>query len=182
MSIAALAIPTLETERLILRPHREADFEAMLAVWQDPVVRRHFHGELMSREEAWGRFLRNFGMWAVKGYGVFAIEEKATCEYVGTVGTFEVRREMTPRIEDMPEAGWTLAARFHGRGFATEAAKAALAWTDAKLGNPAMFCIVAPANFASLRVAEKCGFKSWYETTYRDDPVLVMQRPPGGES
>jgi RimJ/RimL family protein N-acetyltransferase len=181
MSIADLAIPTLATERLILRAHRESDFEAMLAVWQDPVVRRHFHGGPMSREEAWGRFLRNFGMWAVKGYGVFAIEEKATGEYVGTIGTFEVRREMTPRIEDMPEAGWTLAARFHGRGFATEAAKAALGWTDERLGNPAMFCIVAPANTASMRVAEKCGFKSWYETTYQDEPTLVLRRPPGGE-
>lgn len=181
MPIADLAIPTLETERLILRAHRGADFEAMLAIWQDPEVRRHFHGGPMSREEAWGRFLRGFGMWAVKGYGLFAIEEKGTGDYVGMIGTFEVKREMTPRIEDMPEAGWTLAARFHGRGYATEAAKVALAWTDAKLGNPAMFCIMAPANTASLRVAEKCGFKRWYETTYRDDPTLVMQRPPGGK-
>lgn len=180
MAIEALAIPTLETERLILRGARETDFDAMLAIWQDPVVRRHFHGGLMSREEAWGRFLRSYGMWALRGYGLFAIEEKASGTYVGMVGAFEVRREMTPPIENMPEVGWTLAARFHGQGYATEAARAALAWADLRLGYPEMFCIVAPANLASVRVAEKCGFRHWYDTIYETAPTLVMKRAPGG--
>lgn len=177
MSIDALAIPTLETERLILRGARENDFEAMLAMWQDPVVVRHFHGAPMTREECWRRLLRNYGMWALRGYGLFAIEEKASGAYVGTAGAFEVKREMIPPIEDMPEVGWTLAARFHGRGYATEAVRAALAWTDARLGHPEMFCIIAPANEASIRVAEKCGFRRSHETTYEDAPTLVLKRP-----
>lgn len=171
-----LDIPTLETERLILRSHREEDFEALLAMWQDPVVSRHFHGRVMTREDCWGRFLRGFGHWALRGYGLFAVEEKASRDYVGLVGAFEVRREMTPRRDDMPEAGWTLASRFHGLGYATEATAAALAWTDTKLGYRDMFCIVDPANLASIRVAEKVGFAPWYDTVYAEAPTLVMQR------
>jgi RimJ/RimL family protein N-acetyltransferase len=178
MSIADLAIPVLATERLILRGHCEADFEAMCAIWQDPVVVRHFHGKPQTREDIWAKLLKGFGMWALKGYGMWAVVDKQTGDYAGTVGTFEVRREMVPRIDDLPEAGWTLAPRFHGRGYATEAMRAALAWTDAKLGHPAMFCIVAPANSASIRVAEKCGFECWYETTYQDDPTLILRRDP----
>lgn len=170
--------PTLETDRLILRGHREADFENMLAMWQDPVVQRHFHGEPMSREDAWTRFLKGLGMWLLRGYGIFAIEEKVSGAYVGMTGAFEVRREMTPRIDDLPEAGWSLAARFHGRGYATEATRAALAWMDRQLGGPAMFCIMVPENLSSIRVAEKCGFVRSHETIYKDEPTLVMQRPP----
>lgn len=173
-----LAIPTLETERLILRGHREADFENMLAMWQDPVVQRHFHGGAMSREDAWTRFLKGLGMWSLRGYGIFAIEEKASGAYVGMTGAFEVRREMEPRIDDLPEAGWSLAARFHSQGYATEATRAALAWMDRALGGPAMFCIVVPENVPSIRVAEKCGFVRSHETIYKDEPTLVMMRPP----
>lgn len=172
-----LAIPTIETERLILRAHREADFEPLLAMWQDPVVRKFFHGGPMTREEAWGRFLRGFGMWAFRGYGLFAVEEKASGAYAGLVGAFEARREMDPRLDDMPEVGWTLAAAYHGKGYATEAVRAALAWTDQTLGYPEMFCIVAPTNYASIRVAGKCGFRAWYDTVYDNLPTLVMKRP-----
>jgi RimJ/RimL family protein N-acetyltransferase len=77
----------------------------------------------------------------------------------------------------MPEAGWVFAQRFHGKGYATEAMLAALAWADAALSHPAMFCILAPENTASIRVAEKCGFRPWYETTYHDHPTAVLQRP-----
>jgi len=182
MAISDLNIPVLETPRLILRGHRREDFDSMVPIWQDPAVVKHFHGRAMTREDIWGRFLRGFGMWVVNGYGLWAVEDKATGAYAGTVGAFEVKREMTPSVEDMPEAGWTFAARFHGKGYATEAMQAALKWTDTALKHPAIFCIVAPENTPSLRVAEKCGFKPWYETTYQEHPTLVFQRPPGGVS
>lgn len=181
MPISDIAIPVLETPRLILRGHKLEDFEPMIAIWQDPIVVHHFHGLALSREDIWGRFLRGFGMWVVNGYGLWAVEEKDSGDYVGTVGTFEVKRDMDPPLEDMPEAGWTFASRVHGRGYATEAMKAALAWTDTKLGNPRMFCIIAPGNTPSIRVAAKCGFKPWYETTYKNDPTLVFLREAAAE-
>ena len=176
MTIADLNIPTLETGRLILRSHRLEDFDACVAIWQDPVVRKHFHGPGLTREDIWGRFLRGFGMWAVMGYGAWAVEEKETGNYIGTVGVFEVRRDMMPNMEGTPEAGWTIAAHAHGQGYATEAGRAALDWVDEKLSHPRTFCIVAPENRPSIRVAEKLGFRPAGETTYKDEPTLVFLR------
>jgi len=173
-----LNIPVLETPRLILRSHKLDDFDTAVAIWSDPAVRKHFGDRPFTREDQWARFLRQFGMWAVMGYGSWAVEEKDTGDYIGTVGVFEVKRDMTPSMEGTPEAGWTLAARCHGKGYATEATKAALAWTDTKLGHPRMFCIIAPANGPSIRVAEKCGFHYWQETTYENKPTLVFIRDP----
>ena len=168
-------IPTIETERLILRGHRLEDFGTTVKIWSDPVVRKHFGDRPFTREDIWGRFLRQFGMWEVMGYGAFAVE-KETGDYVGTVGLFEMRREIEPNMEGVPEAGWTFAAHTHGKGYATEATAAALAWSDLKLGQPRMFAIVAPANKASIRVAEKCGFRYWRDTTYKDDPTRIYIR------
>ncbi len=171
-----LHIPVLETPRLILRGHRLEDFETSVAIWNDPVVCRYFHGTPMTREDIWGRLLRTFGMWAAFGYGSWAVEEKETGDYVGRVGVAEVKRDLDPALEGMPEAGWALASRVHGKGYATEATRAALAWIDTRLGNRRMFCIIVPENFASIRVAEKCGFQFWKETTYKDEPTLIFLR------
>ncbi|MDE2494586.1 MAG: GNAT family N-acetyltransferase [Alphaproteobacteria bacterium] len=171
-----LNVPVLETPRLILRGHTLDDFEASTAIWSDPVVCRFFHGGPMTREDIWGRLLRTFGMWAAFGYGSWAVEEKETGDYIGRVGVAAVQRDLDPALEGMPETGWTLASRVHGRGYATEATQAALAWTDGRLGNPRMFCIIAPQNRASIRVAEKCGFRFWRETTYKAEATLILLR------
>jgi len=173
-----LKVPTLETPRLILRGHRLEDFEALVALYSDPIVTAHFHGQEISREDCWSRLLRHLGHWAAFGYGIWAIEEKETGAYVGATGAFDVRREMDPPLKDMPEAGWTLASRVHGKGYATEATRAALAWTDAFLNHPKMFCIIARENIASIRVAEKCGFRYWRDTLYKDEPTLIFLRDP----
>lgn len=176
MAISDLNIPVLETPRLILRAHAREDFEQMLPIWQDPVVMRHFHGASLTREDLWGRFLRAMGNWVVNGYGMWAVVDKASGDYAGIVGCFEMKRELEPRIDDMPEAGWTFAARFHGRGYATEAMQAALGWMDAQRRFGPIYCITAVENTPSMRVAEKCGFTPWFDTTYQGDATKVFKR------
>jgi len=176
MSPASLDIPVLETPRLILRGHRLEDYEAMVAIWTDPIVRKHFHNRPSTREDVWAQLLRHFGCWSALGYGMWAIEEKQSGEYVGTAGVFEVKRDVDPAVKDMPEAGWTLASRVHGRGYATEAMSAALAWIDERLGCPGLFCIITPGNVPSIRVAEKCGFSPFKETIYKGEATLVFVR------
>jgi RimJ/RimL family protein N-acetyltransferase len=173
-----LKIPTLETPRLILRGHRIDDFDAMVALYDDPIVMAHIHGQEFTREDRWSRLLRHLGHWAAFGFGLWAIEEKETGAYVGATGAFNLKRDMTPPMEDMPEAGWTLASRVHGRGYATEATLAALAWTDTFLNHPRMFCIIATENRPSIRVAEKCGFRLSGETLYKNEPTLIYLRDP----
>ena len=179
MSTLAFDIPVLETPRLILRSHKLEDFEATVEIWSDPIVRKHFGARPFTREDLWARFLRQFGMWAVMGYGAWAVEEKSSGAYIGTVGVFDVKRDFEPpepSLAGLPEAGWTLSPRVHGRGYATEAAQASIAWADRHFGRIRIWCIIAPANTASIRVAEKSGFRYWKETAYKDDPTLIFLR------
>ena len=174
--MTTINIPTVSTERLILRAHRLEDFETTVKIWQDPIVRKHFGARPFTREDIWARFLRQFGMWDVMGYGSFAVELKENGEYIGTVGVFEVRRDMEPNMEGTPEAGWTFASHIHGNGYATEAARAALDWTDKALGNPRLFAIISPENIASVRVAQKLGFTHWRDAVYQNDSIGIWLR------
>lgn len=168
-------IPTLETPRLRLRAHTAADFSDSCALWADPEVVRYTLGKPATREEVWSRLLRYLGMWALLGYGYWVVEERETRAFVGEVGLCNLRRELTPPLGDLPEVGWVLSPVYQGKGYATEAAKAALAWASAPpLAAPRVGCIVHAENAPSLRVAAKLGFLPSHTTTYRDSPTVVL--------
>ena len=168
-------IPTIETERLILRPHRLADFDAFAAVWADPDVVRFITGTPMSRENSWARMLRVIGMWHLMGFGFLAIEEKATGQLLGEAGFQDMRREFEPSIEGTMEIGWALTPAVHGRGYATEAVGALIAWHDAHFPDRRMTCIISPENAPSLRLAEKLGFREFARADYHG-PIVVLSR------
>jgi RimJ/RimL family protein N-acetyltransferase len=64
----------------------------------------------------------------------------------------------------------------HGKGYATEAVSAVLAWGDAHFSDPRTMCLIHPDNAASIRVAQKCGFREWRRATYRSEPTIVFER------
>lgn len=169
-------VPPLETARLRLRGHRADDHDALLAIWSDPVVVRYIGGRPSTRQEAWLRLLRYPGLWCVLGYGYWAIEEKSSGRCIGDIGYADFRREIEPSLEGMPELGWVLAADSHGKGYASEALAAVLAWGQAHLGDHTAVCIIDPDNAASIRLAEKAGFALRQQTTYMGDPVLLFTR------
>ncbi len=145
-----LEVPVIETQRLRLRGHRPEDFADCAAMWGDPVVTRYIGGKPLSEEEAWGRTLRGVGHWAWLGFGYWVVEEKATGSFAG-----------------------------HGKGYATEAVRAALAWgdenikrADSALGRTV--CIIHPEHTRSIRVAEKCGFKELLRTTCKGEPTILF--------
>lgn len=170
------AVPVLRTPRLTLRAHTIADFGECAALWADPLVTRHIGGRPSSPEEVWARLLRYAGLWALLGYGYWAVTETVTGRYAGDVGLADFRREVTPPL-GAPEVGWALAPWSHGRGFATEAVLAALSWSDAHLAEPRTVCLIDPENVASVRVAEKAGFKPSGRAVYKERETLVFQRP-----
>lgn len=67
--VPTLAVPTLETERLILRGHGVDDFGDSAAMWAEPEVVRHIGGRPFTREESWSRLLRYIGHWSALGFG-----------------------------------------------------------------------------------------------------------------
>ena len=113
-------IPTLETERLILREGRESDFETLVAFYADEEASKPVGGPL-NRAQAWGRTAFNRGHWALRGYGNWALEEKATGDYAGWAGLWfpEGFPEPRDRLLHRPVASAL-------SGYAREAARAAL--------------------------------------------------------
>jgi RimJ/RimL family protein N-acetyltransferase len=164
----------IETERLRLRAHGLEDFEPCTAMWGDPDVARFIGGRPSTREESWGRLLRYAGLWALLGFGYWAVEESATGAFVGDVGFADFKRAIEPSLEGLPEMGWALSPAFHGKGYASEAVAGALAWADARFERTA--CIITPENEASIRVALKTGFREALRTSFRDDPTILYYR------
>jgi RimJ/RimL family protein N-acetyltransferase len=171
-------IPILETARLELRPHCLDDFPHCAAMWADPRVTQYIGGKPLTEEEAWTKFLRYAGHWRLLGFGYWAIEEKATGNFVGELGFADYKRELQPSLNGTPEIGWVLASRAHGKGYATEGVRAALAWGDVHFQSARTACIIAPENLASIRVAEKCGYQDPQPASYKGKPVLMFVREP----
>jgi RimJ/RimL family protein N-acetyltransferase len=168
----------LETERLLLRRHRLDDFEALAALWADPRVVQHISGKPSSASDSWARLLRYAGHWSLLGYGFWAIEEKASGRFVGGLGFADFKREIEPPLA-APEMGWVLAPWAHGRGYATEAVRGALAWGLARFGPVEIACLISPENAASLRVAEKAGFREKRRLTYLGGPTILLSSTLG---
>lgn len=174
-------VPIIETERLRLRAHRPEDFADCAAMWADPDVTRFIGGRPLTEEDVWARLLRYVGHWSWMGFGYWAIEEKATGSFAGDMGFADWKRDIEPSIKGVPEVGWVLSRHMHGKGLATEAVRAALAWGDTRFrtvhsGLGRTVCIIHPEHARSIRVAQKCGFQELQRTTYHGEPTILFAR------
>jgi RimJ/RimL family protein N-acetyltransferase len=167
---------TVETERLTLRPYVVSDLDECAAMWAHPDVVRFIGGRPFTREESWGKLLRYAGLWSLLGWGWWAIFDRASGRFAGECGFADFKRQMTPSLDGAPECGWALAPWAHGKGIATEAVRGALQWMDTNVAPPRTVCIVDFGNTASIRVAEKCGFREQTRTTYKETPVILFER------
>ena len=170
------SIPSLETERLLLRGHRREDFAECCAMWGDAAVTRFIGGRPFPKDEVWTKLLRYVGHWSVLGYGFWVHEERGTGRFAGEVGFADFHRDITPSLEGSPEIGWVLAPWAQGRGLATEAVRGALKWGASHLPSQRTVCLISPENVASIRVAEKCGYREFQRTTYKGTPTLLFER------
>jgi RimJ/RimL family protein N-acetyltransferase len=171
--------PSLATERLVLRPHHRGDFDACAAMWGSPAVARFIGGSPSTRQETWFRMLRYAGLWPLLGYGYWAITDAATGEFLGDVGFADFQRGV-PMLDGYPEVGWALAPGAWGRGIATEAVQAIVTWGDTNLEAEEVRCIIDAPNTASVRVAEKAGFRALGQAALGGSTSGVFSRPRGG--
>jgi RimJ/RimL family protein N-acetyltransferase len=146
-------------------------------MWADPQVTRFIGGQPATGEAAWRRVLTYAGLWATLGFGFWAVRERATGAFVGEVGLADFHRPIEPSFGGAPEVGWAFVPSAWGRGFGAEAVAAALAWSDAHLVGVRTVCMIAPENVASLRLAERVGFREYARTLYRDATLLLLERP-----
>ena len=171
-----MIIPVIETGRLRLRPHRPGDLADCAAMWSDPRVTRHIGGRPFAIDEVWSKILRYAGHLSLLGYGYWAIEERNSGRFLGETGFADFKRGMGPGFDGAPEIGWVLAPAAHGAGMGTEAVAAALSWGDRHFEAARTVCLIDPGNLPSLRLAEKCGYREFRRTTYKDHPTILFER------
>ena len=144
----------LETERLVLRPFREADIDAYAELCADPMVMKFLNaaGSPISRADAWRQMAMYLGHWELRGFGTWAVEERETREFVGRVGLHY------PEGWPDRELGWTIARKFWGKGYASEAARTSIAHAFKALDWSHLVSLIHPDNQRSARLAERLGY------------------------
>lgn len=145
-------------------------------MWSDPRVTRFVGGVASTETRTWSRIAGYLGGWALSGFGYWAVEEKATRRFVGDVGFADFHREIDAEMRDVPELGWALASDHHGRGYGTEAVRAAVAWGDAHLASARTVCLIDAANAVSIRLAERRGYRAFRRPTWSDRPTIFFER------
>ncbi|MCB1362776.1 MAG: GNAT family N-acetyltransferase [Rhodobacteraceae bacterium] len=167
-------IPTLTTPRVTLRAPKLADFDALAAFYAGPRS-RHVGGPL-TREQAWRALAGEIGHWSLRGYGRWAVEERASGGFAGMVGLW------FPEGWPEPEIGWTLIDGFEGRGLATQAALAAREHAYGVLGWSTAISLIASANSASQAVARRMGARPDGRFTHeRFGEMDIWRHPSPGD-
>ncbi len=172
----ASLVPTIETERLVLRGHRVGDFPDSASMWADAKVVAHISGQPATPEQSWSRLLRYAGHWHHLGYGYWVVTLKRDGGFLGEVGLADYHRDTEPSLDGKPEAGWVFKASAHGKGYATEAVAAMMEWADANLCCTHFSAMFDPAHSASMNVARKVGFSNEVLGRYGDQEALFMER------
>ena len=157
----------LETERLRLRQFRDDDFATYREWSANPDLMRYLGGRTFNTIEAWRHMAYVLGHWQLRGYGYYAVEDKASGRLIGRVGFTD--SEGWPGFE----LGWTLAPEVRGKGYAREAAGFLLDYAFEHLERPHVMSLIHPDNAPSIRVAEFLGQTVEGETEVLSMPVRI---------
>ncbi|MGB8818056.1 MAG: GNAT family N-acetyltransferase [Rhizobiaceae bacterium] len=144
-----LTAPVIVGERVILRPHRASDIDAIAALYQGS--RAAHIGGRQSRATVWRWLGYDAGQWGLLGYGSWAVDDLKTGMFAGQVA---INR---PDNFPEPELGWLLFDAFEGRGLAHEAALLARRFAFEKLAMDTLVSYIAPDNHRSIKLAERLG-------------------------
>lgn len=162
--------PAIETERLRLRGWRLDDVEPFTRFYADASASR-FVGGPASTGPAWQLMATEVGHWVLRGYGMWAVEEKSTASFAGFCGLWH------PGDWPELEIGWILLPEHHGKGYATEAARRARDYAYAELGQSTLVSYIHPDNEASKRVARRLGAIHEETIELRGHPAEVFRHP-----
>jgi RimJ/RimL family protein N-acetyltransferase len=147
---------------------REDDFEQYASILADPEVTRYLaQGNPLARWEAWRQMAMIIGHWHLRGYGLWAVQEKSTGHLLGRIGFFNP--EGWPGFE----LGWLLGRAYWGKGYATEGARRALDYAFGEMKYDHIISLIHPDNHSSVRVAERIGEKLEGRTELFGHDVLI---------
>lgn len=161
--------PMLETERLILRQWRESDLDAFADMMSHEDVSKYLTlgGVPLDRAGSWGAMAVYAGHWALKGYGLFVVEEKRSGAFIGRVGAWQ------PDGWFRFEIGWALHRAHWGKGFAIEAARASAAWAFERFDLDRIVSVIHVDNARSSHLAGRLGMHAARRIEHVGMPHLV---------
>jgi RimJ/RimL family protein N-acetyltransferase len=163
----------IETERLILRPPKDRDRDEIAAFNGDPRV-GDWLAKTLTHEESDAMVDRILADIAERGFGFWAVERKADGAVIGLTGLLAMGAELPPG--PALEVGWRLAPATWGQGYATEAARAAVAWGFANRDAPEIVAVTAVSNLASQAVMRRIGMAPQPWRNF-DHPKLAQNHP-----
>jgi RimJ/RimL family protein N-acetyltransferase len=168
----------IETVRLSLRDHRVEDFDAYVPLWTQRLAGPDggYRFPPLRDEEVWARLLRWIGHRHIFGFAPFLVFDRASGRLCGEVGFGRFRRGNGPTFDGVPEVMWTMHPDFHGKGLAGEAAAAAIEWFDGHHPSPRTVCMIEPDNVASLKLAERFGFRAFGRGEYKRSQNIFLER------
>jgi len=163
-----MAIPSLTTPRLLLRPWRKEDLEPFAAMNADPEVMRFFFSP-RTRAESAAQLSAAMEALARRGWGIWAVERPGVAPFIGFIGLHEptFQAPFTPCVE----IAWRLVRDAWGQGFAPEGARAVLLHAFDQVGLAEVVAFTPRINRPSIRVMEKVGMVR--------DPQGDFQHPDG---
>lgn len=168
----AAAVPVIETERLILRAPRMADWPAYEAVFTTD--RARYMGGPFTAEEAFNDFAQAVSSWLLRGSGMWTITAKGSDDALGWLYLWQEWGDPEP------EMGWVLVESAEGKGFAGEAARAVLPHALRLHGPGGFVSYIDEGNGASVRLAEKLGARrDPAAETALGEPGLMIYRHHG---
>ncbi|MET0182664.1 MAG: GNAT family N-acetyltransferase, partial [Caulobacterales bacterium] len=152
--------------RLILRQWRDSDLDGFAAMMSHRDVARFLtaDGRPLDRTAAWRQMALYAGHWPLKGYGLFVLEEKETGAFVGRAGCWQ------PEGWYGFEIGWGLDPRVWGKGYATEAARAAANWAFVTFNLERVVSVIHVDNERSKGVARRMGMSRGVRTIHAGMP------------
>jgi RimJ/RimL family protein N-acetyltransferase len=158
----------------LLRGYRNDDADALYELTRDPDVTRYVgDGSVPTREECWRAVALWIGHWALRGHGLWAVEERASGRFIGRIGIWN------PEGWPGPELGYLLGRAWWGRGYATEAGRVAMDWAFERLPIDELMSLIHPDNGASIAVATRLGERPVGESELRGRRLLryIITRP-----
>jgi RimJ/RimL family protein N-acetyltransferase len=174
MTAYNFTIPTVETERLLLRAPLEFDHDRLADFYQSP--RSHFVGGPMDHASCWRIISGNFGHWLLRGYGFWHIHHKADDRMIGAVGFIN-----RPGWEE-PELGWNIHDGYEGTGLAHEAALTARSYGAAHFDLDGVISYIDAGNTRSRILALRLGATHERDGTLLGHPVQVFRHPKGTQN
>ncbi|MGC1503215.1 MAG: GNAT family N-acetyltransferase [Sulfitobacter sp.] len=162
-------IPVLDTQRLTLRAPRKSDLPTLTAFFE--TERSHMVGGPADVNQTFAKLASRIGHWAIRGYGVWHIDDRQTGDFLGWVGM------MNPPSWDEPELAWTLFAHAEGKGYAFEAARAARAYAAQEFKLDGVISYIHADNTRSAALATRLGAEYERDGEVMGTPCHIYRHP-----